>query len=80
MSIFYFTGDFPETTKLIRRQVIRLAMRKKFMEILGLVKMTRGMRKIPKEDYEKWIEDQKEKNQVKRKIRGADGKSFLKKI
>ena len=28
------------------------------MEILGLVKMTRGMRKIPKEDYEKWIEDQ----------------------
>jgi hypothetical protein len=43
------------------------------MEILGLVKMTRGMRKIPKEDYEKWIEDQNKKNQVKRKIRGADG-------
>ena len=54
-------------------------MRKKFMEILGLVKMTRGMRKIPKEDYEKWIEDQKEKNQVKRKIRGADGKLVFEK-
>ena len=38
-------GDFPQTSKLIRKQVIRLAMRKKFMEILSLVKMTRGMRK-----------------------------------
>jgi hypothetical protein len=66
-------GDFPETTKLIRKQVIRLAMRKKFMEILSLVKMTRGMRKIPKEDYENWKKEMEAKQHVKRKIRSPDG-------
>jgi hypothetical protein len=66
-------GDFPETSVLIRKQVIRLAMRKKFMEILNLVKMTRGMKAVPKEVYENWKKEMASKNQVKRKIRGIDG-------
>ena len=66
-------GDFPETSALIRKQVIRLAMRKKFMEILNLVKMTRGMKTVPKEVYENWKKEMASKNQVKRKVRGIDG-------
>ena len=70
-------GDFPETSALIRKQVIRLAMRKKFMEILNLVKMTRGMKAVPKEVYENWKKEMASKNQVKRKVRGIDGSEML---
>lgn len=69
-------GDFAETEKLIRKQVIRLAMRKKFMEILKLVKLTRGMNKIPKEEYETWKKEMNAKNQVRRKVRSPDGEEM----
>ena len=69
-------GDFAETEKLIRKQVIRLAMRKKFMEILKLVKLTRGMNKIPKEEYESWKKEMNAKNQVRRKVRSPDGEEM----
>merc|ERR1719198_1531829 len=39
------------------------------MEILSLVKMTRGMNKTPKAEYDKWKADMKAKNSVKRKLR-----------
>jgi hypothetical protein len=70
-------GDFPETEKLIRKQVIRLAMRKRFMEILKLVKVTRGMNKLPKEDYEIWKREMNAKNQVRRKVRAPDGTEMI---
>merc|ERR1711916_292974 len=42
------------------------------MEILSLVKMTRGMRKTPKEEYDKWKDEMTQKNTMKRKLLVAD--------
>jgi potassium voltage-gated channel Eag-related subfamily H protein 7 len=63
-------GDFDATQSKIRRQVIRIALKRKFMEILRLVKITRGMKKRPpKEEYEQWKMDITAKRDVKRKNR-----------
>lgn len=62
-------GDFPETQPLIRRQQIRLALRQKFYEILSLVKMTKGLNKTTKEEYEQWKEDMAAKQQNKQRLR-----------
>jgi len=63
-------GDFDETEKLIRRQVISIALKRKFMEILSLVKVTRGLSKRPsKEEYEQWKIDITAKREIKRRSR-----------
>merc|ERR1711991_178724 len=65
------SGDYPETKKLIRKQVIRLCLRKKFMSILNLVRSTKGLTKRPKEEYETWKEEMAKKNSKKRALRNV---------
>ena len=63
-------GDFEATAKKIRRQVIKIALKSKFLEILNLVKITRGLSKRPsKEEYEQWKIDITAKREVKRRAR-----------
>ena len=62
-------GDFDETEKLIRRQVISIALKRKFMEILSLVKVTRGLSKRPSKEYEQWKIDITAKREIKRRSR-----------
>jgi len=71
-------GDFDETEKLIRRQVISIALKRKFMEILSLVKITRGLSKRPsKEEYEQWKIDITAKREIKRRSRPESRNSLL---
>jgi len=58
-------GDFPATTRLIRRAVLRMALRKKFLEVAQTVKEKRGLTQEPtatkKEELQAW------KNEMPRK-------------
>ena len=71
-------GDFDDTEKLIRRQVISIALKRKFMEILSLVKITRGLSKRPsKEEYEQWKIDITAKREIKRRSRPESRNSHI---
>lgn len=71
-------GDFDETEKMIRRQVISIALKRKFMEILSLVTITRGLKKRPtKEEYEQWKIDITAKREIKRRSRPESRNSMI---
>jgi len=61
-------GDFPATTKLIRRAVLRMALRKKFLEVAQKVKESRGLAQSPtkskKEALNAWKNEMRKKAMI----------------
>ena len=61
-------GDFPATTKLIRRATLRMALRKKFLEVAAAVKEKRGLAQGPSEvkksELEAWKSEMRKKAMI----------------
>ena len=61
-------GDFPATTRLIRRAVLRMALRKKFLEVAQTVKEKRGLTQEPtatkKEELQAWKNEMRKKAMI----------------
>ena len=61
-------GDFPATSKLIRKAVLRMALRKKFLEVATAVKEKRGLSTEPSEtkksELEAWKNEMRKKAMI----------------